>query len=132
MKLKKINVVTVKEFLTRISTQFTVCCTTRGTYSTDAFERRYTFDIDQKRTSNHTLGFGLTSKDYTLSGFGTNGSEKRFGNFDLIFDEKDLGSDAKKLLMKMLKRVDSSFWKEYKTELTKNNVLVCPLSYPDF
>lgn len=132
MKLSKVNVVTVKEFLTKISAQFTVCCTTHNTCSVDVYERRYTFDIDRKRTSNHTLGFGLTSKDYTPSGFGTNGSEKRFGNFDLIFDEKDLESDAKKLLMKMLKRVDSSFWKEYKTALTKNNVLVCPLSYPNF
>lgn len=132
MKLKKINVVTVKEFLTKISAQFTVCCTTHETLSIDVYERRYTFDIDRARTSNHTLGFGLTSKDYVPSGFGKSDSEKRFGNFDLSFDEKDMESDAKKLLMKMLKDVDPSFWKEYGAKLTKDNVLVCPLSYPNF
>lgn len=88
--------------------------------------------MDKRKSNENTLNFRLTSKDYVPSGFGKSGSDKTFGNFELTFDEEDLNSDAKSVLMGILKDIDAPFWNEYKSKLNNDSIVVIRPNSQDF
>lgn len=132
MQLKKVTSVTLRDFMENLENYFKVSCTTHESFFTDVYKRLYTFNVDNKKSNENTLTFRLTSKDYVPSGFGKSGSDKTFGNFELTFDEEDLNSDAKTVLMGILKDIDTPFWNKYNSKLNNDSIVVIRTELPNF
>lgn len=132
MQLKKVTSITLRDFMENLEIQFKVSCTTNETFFTEVYKRLYTFSVDNRKSNENTLVFRLTSEDYAPSGFGKSGSDKTFGNFELTFDEEDLNSDAKTVLMGILEDIDTQFWNKYKSKLNNDSVVVIRTGSPNF